>query len=101
MSTWFDMKGTVRFVRFLLVTKMFKNVLRTGHERSRSIFGSVRGTVADEITQFIFLNSNPQTLLNGDGGGGGISKFNGTSTPKGSYSAKTGVNCTMNLSRVY
>ena len=28
-------------------------------------------------------------------GGGGISKFNGTSTPKGSYSAKTGVNCTM------
>ncbi len=30
-----------------------------------------------------------------------ISKFNGTSTPKGSYSAKTGVNCTMNLSRVY
>ncbi len=30
-----------------------------------------------------------------------ISKFNGTSTPKGSYSAKTGVNCTMSLSRVY
>ncbi len=30
-----------------------------------------------------------------------ISKFNGTSTPKGSYSAKTGVNCTRSLSRVY
>ncbi len=30
-----------------------------------------------------------------------ISKFNGTPTPKGSYSAKTGVNCTMSLSRVY
>ncbi len=30
-----------------------------------------------------------------------ISKFNGTSTPTGSYSAKTGVNCTMSLSRVY
>ncbi len=26
-----------------------------------------------------------------------ISKFNGTSTPKGSYSAKTGVNCPMSL----
>ncbi len=30
-----------------------------------------------------------------------LSKFNGTSTPKGSSSAKTGVNCTMSLSRVY
>ncbi len=30
-----------------------------------------------------------------------ISKFNGTSTPKGSYRAKTGVKCTMSLSRVY
>ncbi len=28
-----------------------------------------------------------------------LSKFNGTSTRKGSYSAKTGVNCTMSLSR--
>ncbi len=40
-------------------------------------------------------------LVFGGGGVGGISKFNGTSTPKGSYSAKTGVNCPMNLSRVY
>ncbi len=30
-----------------------------------------------------------------------ISKFNGTSTPKGSYSAKTGVNCPTSLSRVH
>ncbi len=30
-----------------------------------------------------------------------ISKFNGTSTPKGPYQAKTGVNCTVILSRVY
>ncbi len=30
-----------------------------------------------------------------------ISKFNGTSTPKGSYSAKTGVNCPMSLNRVH
>ncbi len=27
--------------------------------------------------------------------------FNGTSTPKGSYSAKAGVNCTMSLYRVH
>ncbi len=30
-----------------------------------------------------------------------ISKFNGTSTPKGSYSAKTVVNCPMSLNRVH
>ncbi len=30
-----------------------------------------------------------------------ISKCNGTSTPKGSYSAKTGVNCPMSLNRVH
>ncbi len=30
-----------------------------------------------------------------------ISKFNGTSTPKGSYSAKTGVNCPVSLNRVH
>ena len=29
-----------------------------------------------------------------------ISKFNGTSAPKGPYSAKTGVNCPMSLNRV-
>ena len=29
-----------------------------------------------------------------------ISKFNGTSTPNGSYSAKTGVNCNISLNRV-
>ena len=29
-----------------------------------------------------------------------ISKFNGSSTPKGSYSTKTGVNCPMSPSRV-
>ncbi len=34
------------------------------------------------------------------GGGGGRSQFNGTSTPKGSYSAKTGDNdCNVNSSR--
>ncbi len=30
-----------------------------------------------------------------------ISKFNGTSTPKGSYSANTGVNYPMSLNRVH
>ena len=30
-----------------------------------------------------------------------ISKFNGTSTLKGSYSAKAGVNCPMSLNRVH
>ena len=30
-----------------------------------------------------------------------ISKFNGTPTPKGSYSAKAGVNCPMSLNRVH
>ncbi len=30
-----------------------------------------------------------------------ILKFYGTSTPKGSYSAKAGVNCPMNLRRVH
>ena len=30
-----------------------------------------------------------------------ISQFNGTSTPKGLYSAKTGVNYSMSLNRVH
>ncbi len=30
-----------------------------------------------------------------------ISKFNGTSTPEGSYGAKTVVNCPMSLNRVH
>ncbi len=30
-----------------------------------------------------------------------ISKVNGTSTPKGSYSAKSGASCPMSLNRVH